>query len=151
MARCVTGVAGEMDDWGASVKAPEFNAIRLPGGGQGPGAGAATTDAAGDRLPQTGGRHGRVTHLVGGVELLFMTLQVPLFEWVAAVVRYRETHPEGFFAKMRLPDGRGDSMIRAPLCKRLNFNPIPLPAMVQGMPRRGKAMRGATGLRIGSS
>jgi hypothetical protein len=83
--------------------------------------------------------------------LLFMTLQVPLFHWVAAVVRNRETHREGFFAKMRLPDGRGDSMIRAPPCKRLNFNPIPLPAMVQGMPRRGMAMRGAKGLRIGSS
>ena len=131
------------------MKAPEFNAIRLPGGGQGPG--PRRRMRAGGRLPQTVRRHGRVTHLVGGVRLLFMTLQVPLFQWVAAVARYRETHPEGFFAKMRLPDGRGDSMIRAPRCKRLNFNPIRLPAMVQGMLGRGMAMRGAKGLRIGSS
>jgi len=80
-----------------------------------------------------------------------MALQVTHFQWVTAVARNRETHLEGFFAKMRLPDGWGDSMIRAPPCKRLNLNPIPLPAMVQGMPRRGMAMRGAKGLRIGSS
>ena len=80
-----------------------------------------------------------------------MTLQVPLFQWVVAVVRQFLTHLEGFFGKMRLPDGRGDSMIRAPPCKSLNFNPIRPPAMVQGMPRRGMAMRGAKGLRIGSS
>jgi hypothetical protein len=80
-----------------------------------------------------------------------MALQATLFQWVAAVVRNRETHLEGFFTKMRLPDGRGDSMIRAPPCKSLNFNPIRPPAMVQGMPRWGMAMRGAKGLRIDSS
>jgi hypothetical protein len=80
-----------------------------------------------------------------------MTLQAPLFQWDAVLERERVTHREGFFGKMRHPDGRGDSMIRAPPCKRLNFDPIPLPAMVQGMPRRGMAMRGAKGLRIDSS
>jgi hypothetical protein len=80
-----------------------------------------------------------------------MTLQATLFQWVAAVVRCFVTHPEGLFGKMRHRGGRGDPMMRATPCKRLNLNPIPLPAMVQGMPRRGMAMRGAKGLRIGAS
>jgi hypothetical protein len=37
-----------------------------------------------------------------------MTLQVPLFQWVAAVVRYFVTHLEGLFGKMRHKGGGGE-------------------------------------------